>query len=138
ETEKVLQWFAKATSPYDHLAWGVTEKRGNDCIGMVNYHHRDARNRKLEIGYALARSHQRKGFAIEAVGALVEYCADRLGVHRVEALIHPDNTASIKLVERLGFRCEGGPLTDYWLVGDRYLSAMIYARIRPEGETTRD
>jgi hypothetical protein len=29
-----------------------------------------------------------------------------LSVHRVEALIHPDNVGSIRIVEKLGFRCE--------------------------------
>ncbi|HLQ93590.1 MAG TPA: GNAT family protein, partial [Xanthobacteraceae bacterium] len=70
-----------------------------------------------------------KGIGTEAVQALLDYCTDKLDVHRVDALIHPDNIASIRLVKRLEFRCEGGPLTDYWRLGDRYLSVMIYARI---------
>ena len=41
-------------------------------------------------------------------------------MHRIEALIHPDNVASIRLVERLGFRCEGGPLRDRWRRGGLY------------------
>lgn len=53
-----------------------------------------------------------------------------LEVHRVDALIHPDNIASIRLVERLGFRCKGGPLTDYWCIGDKFLSVMVYALVR--------
>ena len=48
-------------------------------------------------------------------------------MHRIEALIHPDNAASIRLVERLGFRCEGGPLRDRWRRGEGYLSVMMYA-----------
>ena len=74
---------------------------------MVNYHHREARNARLEIGYILAPSHQGRGLMTEAVEALVAYCLGELAAHRIEALIHPDNTASIRLVERLGFRCEG-------------------------------
>jgi ribosomal-protein-alanine N-acetyltransferase len=71
----------------------------------------------------------RKGFAAKIVRAVLKYCVDELDVHRVEALIHPDNVASTRLVEALGFCCEGGPLTDYWRVGDRYVSVMIYAFI---------
>ena len=47
-------------------------------------------------------------------------------MHRVQALIHPDNAASIRLAEGLGFRCEGGPLRDYWRIGDRYAGVMMY------------
>jgi len=132
ETERWLKYLAKTTSPYDYLAWAVAEKRSDRCIGMVNYHHREARNQRLEIGYILAPAEQGHGLMSEAVAALVEYCLDDLAVHRIEALIHPDNAASIRLVERLGFRCEGGPLRDRWRRGDGYLSVMMYALIAGE------
>ena len=119
ETEPKLQYLAKTSSPYDYLAWAVADKRSDRCIGMVNYHHREARNEKLEIGYILAPAQQGRGLMTEAVAALVAYCFDELAAHRIEALIHPDNAASIRLVERLGFLCEGGPLRDRWRVGER-------------------
>ena len=126
ETERWLQVLAKTTSPYDYLAWAVAEKRGDGCIGMINYHHREARNARLEIGYILAPARQGRGLMTEAVEAIVAYCFDKLGVHRIEALIHPDNAASIRLVERLGFRREGGPLRDRWRRGEGYMSVMMY------------
>jgi [ribosomal protein S5]-alanine N-acetyltransferase len=138
ETEKVLGWLRKTTSPYDHLAWAVAKKADDRCIGMVNYHRRDARNRRLEFGYIIAPKQQRNGFAAEALQALRDYCIDELKVHRIEALIHPDNLASIRLAKRLGFCCEGGPLTDYWRVGDNYVSVMIYAFISSVGAATRE
>jgi ribosomal-protein-alanine N-acetyltransferase len=58
---------------------------------------------------------------------VLKYCVDELDVHGVEALIQPDNLASRRLVEGLGFCCEGGPLRDYWRVGERYISVMMYA-----------
>jgi [ribosomal protein S5]-alanine N-acetyltransferase len=132
ETGRWLKYMAKATSPHDYLAWAVAEKRGDRCIGMVNYHHREARNRRLEIGYIVMPARQGRGFGTEAVAALVEYCLESLAVHRIEALIHPDNTASIRLVGRLGFLCEGGPLRDRWCRDDGHMSVMMYARIGGE------
>ena len=132
ETERWLNYLAKTTSPYDYGAWAVAEKRSDRCIGMVNYHHREARNARLEIGYILAPAQQGRGLMMEAVGKLVAYCLDELATHRIEALIHPDNAASIRLVERLGFRCEGGPLRDRWRRGDGYMSVMMYALLAGE------
>jgi ribosomal-protein-alanine N-acetyltransferase len=129
DTKRSLAWLSKTTSPYDRLAWAICRKTDDECIGMVNYHHRDARNRRLELGYIIAPRLQRKGLGLEAVRKALDYCTGELGAHRVEALIHPGNVASVRLVERLGFRCEGGPLADYWRVGDRYVSVMIYALI---------
>src|SRR5262245_9303749 len=132
ETAKALRWLSKTTSPYDHLAWSICKKTNDQCIGMVNYHHRDARNRRLEVGYIIAPKHQRNGFGTEAVQAIVSYCTDELQVHRMEALIHPDNVTSKRLVERLGFCCEGGPLKDYWRVGGKFVSVMMYAKINED------
>jgi len=129
ETGRWLRYLAKTTSPYDYLAWAVADKRSDLCIGMVNYHHREARNARLEIGYILAPGQQGRGLMTEAVAALVTYCLEDLAVHRIEALIHPDNVASIRLVERLDFRCEGGPLRDRWRRGEGYMSVMMYALI---------
>jgi ribosomal-protein-alanine N-acetyltransferase len=132
ETGRWLEYLAKAKSPYDYLAWAVADKRTDRCIGMVNYHHREVRHEKLEIGYILMPAQQGRGLMTEAVRALVGYCFDELGVHRIEALIHPDNRASIQLVERLGFRCEGGPLRDRWRRGDGYMSVMMYGLLAGE------
>jgi ribosomal-protein-alanine N-acetyltransferase len=91
ETEPKLHYLAKTSSPYDYLAWAVADKRSDRCIGLVNYHHREARNEKLEIGYILAPAQQGRGLMTEAVAALVAYCFGELSAHRIEALIHPDN-----------------------------------------------
>ena len=42
ETGRWLEYLAKTTSAYDYLAWAVADKRSDRCIGMVNYHHREA------------------------------------------------------------------------------------------------
>src|SRR6516165_9626712 len=60
ETEKALGWLAKTSSPCDHLAWTVADRADDQCIGMVNYHHREVQNRGLEIGYIIGRKHQGK------------------------------------------------------------------------------
>jgi ribosomal-protein-alanine N-acetyltransferase len=127
ESARRLKGLAKSTSPFSFCACAVADRNSDACIGMVNYHHREAHNRRLEVGYILCPKRQGKGLMTEAMRALLGYCFEDLDVRRVQALIHPDNSASIRLVERLGFRCKGGPLTDYWRVGKTYMSVMLYA-----------
>jgi ribosomal-protein-alanine N-acetyltransferase len=110
----------------------VAAKDGDRCLGLVNYHHREQRNRRLEVGYILARAHWRQGLMTEAMTALLDYCFEALRVRRVEALIHPANTASIRLAEGLGFRCESGPLRDRLLVGDTFHDQVMYALVGSE------
>jgi len=129
ETRRWVRILSKTTSPYDYLAWAVADAKTDDCIGMVNYHHREARNHRLEIGYILNARWHGRGLMREAVRALMAHCTDNLKTRRITAIIHPDNAPSIRLVTKLGFECEGGPLRDYWRIGATYMSPMLYSFI---------
>ena len=58
------------------------------------------------IGYTLAPKHQGKGYATEAVGALLDWLVAHR-VHRVAATLDPQNLASARVLERCGFRYTG-------------------------------
>ena len=97
-----------STPPEFHAAWAVILKEAGQAMGFLNYHHREVQNARLEIGYIFARSFWGRGLATEAVSALLDHCFPDLQVNRVEALIDPDNHASKKLAEGIGFRLESG------------------------------
>jgi len=60
-----------------------------------------------ELGYILNPHFQRMGYASEAAAALVEHAFTVRGMHRICAHGNPDNVASWRLLERIGFRREG-------------------------------
>jgi RimJ/RimL family protein N-acetyltransferase len=74
--------------------------------------------RVAEIGYTLARGYQRQGYASEAIHALLDYLFGSFGLHRVLANCDPKNAASIRLLEKLGFRHEGCFIESLWLKGE--------------------
>jgi [ribosomal protein S5]-alanine N-acetyltransferase len=53
-------------------------------------------------------------------------------VHKVEALIRPENKPSAALAKRLGFRLEGGPIRDRWRVAGQWHSVMLYGLVAGE------
>jgi RimJ/RimL family protein N-acetyltransferase len=59
-------------------------------------------------GYALARDAWGKGYATEALTAIVDI-AKKLGVVRLYALCHPDHLASARVLDKCGFRLEQRP-----------------------------
>jgi ribosomal-protein-alanine N-acetyltransferase len=59
------------------------------------------------IGYWIDRSVAGRGIVPTAVAMLTDHCFDVLGLHRVEINIRPENTASLRVVAKLGFRDEG-------------------------------
>lgn len=63
---------------------------------------------------------------------MIRYCIDALDTHRIEAVIMPENVASIRLAESVGFKLEGGPLRDRWRRGDAYRSVLIYGLLAGE------
>lgn len=116
-----------------HMAWAVILRQTAQPVGFVNYHHRDVQNRRLEIGYILARSLWRKGIASEAVSSLLSHCFNQLGAYRVEATVSPENAPSIKFLMKLGFIFEGGPMrARSWTSDGRSLDALMFALLAPD------
>jgi ribosomal-protein-alanine N-acetyltransferase len=65
----------------------------------------------VEVAYRLARSAWGRGMATEAAGALVSHALGALGLPRVVAVTYPDNVASQRVLDKLGFERRG--LTEY-------------------------
>lgn len=59
------------------------------------------------LGYWVDRDRAGQGITPTAVALVTDYCFDRLGLHRMEINIRPENAASLRVVEKLGFRDEG-------------------------------
>ena len=66
-----------------------------------------ARGTLANIGFSMDPEVQGRGLATEALGAALEICFDHLGLHRAEAVCFAENSASWRLMERVGMRREG-------------------------------
>jgi RimJ/RimL family protein N-acetyltransferase len=130
-TRRAMKWHL-AYRPRYYVIWAVEERKSRRVIGMINYHRRDLREKRVDVGWLILPRHQGKGYMTEAGRALLGYLFDDLGVHKVEALIEPDNKPSAALARRLGFRLEGGPIRDRWSVDGTWHSVMLYGLIAGE------
>ena len=130
-TRRMLRWHL-AFRPRHYVMWAVEEAKSRKVIGMINYHRRELRERRVDVGWLLLPEFQSKGYMAEAGRALLRHLFDDLGVHKVEAVIRPENKPSAALARRLGFRLEGGPIRDRWLVSDKWHGVMIYGLIAGE------
>ncbi len=59
------------------------------------------------VGYWVSEAHAGKGVTPIAVGLLTDWCFANLGIHRMEIALRPENLASYRVVQKLGFRYEG-------------------------------
>jgi RimJ/RimL family protein N-acetyltransferase len=101
--------------------------------------HVDEEGQQGEIGFTLARQHQGKGFALEAVSSVCEYAFRQLNLHRIVAITDCRNQSSVALLERLGLRREGHFIQHIFFKGewgDEYQYALLreewVARHTPE------
>ena len=56
----------------------------------------------IDIGFAFLPEYWGKGYAYEAAAAVVDYATHKIGLTRLVAITSPENTSSIRLLERLG------------------------------------
>ncbi|QQS32394.1 MAG: GNAT family N-acetyltransferase [Acidobacteriota bacterium] len=61
---------------------------------------------EIEVGYNLAEKFWRQGYGYEAAMGWLGYGFDVMGLERIVAVCHPDNTGSYKIMEKCGMRYE--------------------------------
>ncbi len=91
-----------------------------------------ARGVQAELGWVLDPGHQGKGYATEAVRALLGLCFDALGLRRVTAGCYAPNEASWRLMERVGMRCEVHTVRDSLHRSGEWVDALGYALLADE------
>jgi RimJ/RimL family protein N-acetyltransferase len=104
--------------------------REGQLIGDVGIHFLE-NAAQVEIGYTLSPVFQGKGYAVEAVRAVMDYLFHDLHKHRITASVDPENLKSIKLLEKLGMRKEAHFVCSFRL-GDTWCDDCIYAILENE------
>ena len=88
--------------------WLVESREGRTALGWVEMGKLSGPDRDdLQVGYEFAPAHWGRGHATEAVSRVLEYAFDEVGLDRVAAIARPDNTASARVLHKLGFRQVG-------------------------------
>jgi ribosomal-protein-alanine N-acetyltransferase len=84
-----------------------------------------------QVGYWVERAHAGEGIIPTAVALAVDHCFFGMGLHRIEIAIRPENTASLRVVEKLGFRVEGSA-PRYLHIDGGWRDHQVYAVTREE------
>jgi len=86
--------------------WAVEEKSSGILIGRIGFLN-PVGWPGFELGWTLASECWGKGYATEGARRALDYAFTRLDKDHVISCIHPDNTPSIRVAERLGEKLEG-------------------------------
>lgn len=86
--------------------WVVELKASGEALGMCGLIKRDGLE-DVDIGFAFLERYGSKGYATESASAVLAYGFHQLGLRRIVAITASFNTASARLLERIGLRDEG-------------------------------
>ena len=123
-----LPYFLSAPAPTGGGFWCIRSRVTTDFLGLILLLYTDDRA-KIELGYRLLPPFWSQGYATEAGLAVVTYAFGDLGLTELCAIIHPDNTASRTVAEKLGFLRTGCitrlefKLDSYTLMRDSLISS---------------
>ena len=95
----LLAWENQARFPYMILL-----KENHEVIGMIDPRIQPP---QMGIGYGLARCHWGRGYMSEATLAVIDWAFQQPSIYRVYATTDVENTASQRVLERVGMKCEG-------------------------------
>lgn len=86
----------------------LRDKINNQTIGTCGFYRWYPEHDRGEIGYVMSNeSYRKKGLMQEAAKRILQYGFEDMGLHRIEAFAHPDNTSSVNILGALGMKYEG-------------------------------
>lgn len=131
-------WKSAADDPDDHsvaavldgLVIGTVSLELSDGMGQPGMPSRT----EAQLGYIFDPDHSGRGYASEAVAAVVDHSFRRLGVRRITAGCFADNAASVRILEKVGMRREQHGVGDSWHAELGWLDGYTYAILAEEWE----
>lgn len=106
KTQKFLDAMEKSDGESGFCRWKVIEKSSNEIVGSCGFG-KISETSEIELGYLFAKKHWGKGFATEIAEAAIDYGFNNLGFREIIALTAPENIASQKVLEKIGFKKRG-------------------------------
>ena len=125
-------WIAHASAedPITNFALVVD----GQAVGGIGFMRQDdVSRRSVEIGYWLGEAYWGRGIATAAVCALSDYIFASFDVCRIYASVFDTNGASIRVLEKAGFVCEGRQRRAVTKNGET-LDSLMYARVKEQDE----
>lgn len=97
------EYIEKIYGFYGYGMWSVVNKETGKVMGRAGLSWREGYDIP-ELGFMIEVAYQRQGFAEEVCRAILEYGREELGFDAIQTLVKEENTASVNLCKKLGFK----------------------------------
>ena len=119
-------------SDYTGYPFFIFDIKTKELLGGLNITNiRKGVIQSCTLGYWVGEKYANKGIMSQALRRIVPYIFQTLNLHRIEAACLPENVASIRLLEKTGFTCEG-LARQYLYINGRWQDHKLYALLRSD------
>ena len=126
-----INWYEKIFKEQIGLRWVIEEAKTKKVIGTCGYLNYEKEHNRIEIGYDLNPEYWGKGIMQEALSSIIHFAFTSMGINKIEAKIEPENTSSIRLLEKLNF-CQEGVLRQHEFEKGKYVDLVIFSILKSE------
>jgi len=131
EASRLIDMFHKNLVDKRGIRWGIKLKENQRIIGTVGLNGLLLKHKRAEIGYELHPAYWRRGLAREAINEVLRFSFKQLDLHRIGAVVYPENEASIHLLMKIGFTKEG-ILRGYINQNEQFHDTYVLSLLKPE------
>jgi ribosomal-protein-serine acetyltransferase len=129
QTRKFVLEKIKEAQNQEFLLMLIHNEQGQ-LIGMMHAKHFDRYVRKCEISYFVDKNHVNKGYATRAIKEIINYIFSRTDMEKIYCRIDPENLASIRVAEKVGFVKEGHLRNEFRTGDDRIIDILYFGIIK--------
>lgn len=128
EAKSQMAWYKEIESSNTGKWWLIVAANSAIAMGAIGFNYYQKQHNRIELGFWLLPEYQGSGIMLEALTVLIPDFVAKWNIHRVEALVETENTASKKLLMKAGFLCDG-LLRDYEQKDGRYISLEVFSKL---------
>jgi ribosomal-protein-alanine N-acetyltransferase len=132
EAQNLIGTFQEGIRNQINIIWGISVKSDPRLVGTIGYRLIDKENLRAEVGYVLGPDVRGKGYASEALAAVIDFGFAVIGLHSIEARVNPDNVASSKMLLKHRFVKEAHFREDIFFNGS-FRDSEVYSLRRNHG-----
>ncbi|HRK81305.1 MAG: GNAT family N-acetyltransferase [Saprospiraceae bacterium] len=128
ETEELLSKVLQGQQEGQSILWCICLPDAPKLLGTIGLWNWDQDNHRAEIGYILHSDCRGRGFMPEAVEAATEFGFRQMGLHSIEAIVNPENTASARVLLKCGYVQEAHFRENCFFNG-KYLDSLVLCKV---------
>lgn len=123
-----MRWYKELQQNNTGAWWAICSLDNKVFYGASGVSGYSEKHHKAEIGYWLLPEFWSSGIITTAASLVCLYAFELFPLHRIEAIIEPENTSSKKVMQKLGFHYEG-TMRDAEIKNGKYIDLEMYSRL---------